>query len=187
MKFTSPRLLLAPRHPERFAEVASLLDASGLSWSRRTAGPSPRDETCDAILLDTVGELRAAYPLAEVVFVGGSVAKTGGHNVLEPASAARCVVTGAHTFNFAEIVGDFARRGALVQLPALADAETPAALARVLRELLTDGGRRRRLGDNALALVKQSRGATARTLDFLKPWIEQTTGGRGRGTAHRDQ
>jgi 3-deoxy-D-manno-octulosonic-acid transferase len=108
----SPRLLIAPRHPERFAEIASLLDSSGLSWSRRTAEPSLRDETCDAILLDTVGELRAAYPLAELVFVGGSVAKTGGHNVLEPASAARCVVTGAYTFNFAEIVGDFVRRDA---------------------------------------------------------------------------
>jgi 3-deoxy-D-manno-octulosonic-acid transferase len=170
---SSPRLLVAPRHPERFAEVAALLDSSGLSWSRRTAGPSPRDATCDAILLDTVGELRAAYPLAEVVFVGGSVAPTGGHNVLEPAASARCIVTGAHTFNFAEIVRDFVKQDALVQLPALANAETAAALALILRDLLTDGERRRRLGDNALALVKQNRGATGRTIEFLTPIVDQ--------------
>jgi 3-deoxy-D-manno-octulosonic-acid transferase len=183
----NPRLLVAPRHPERFAEVASLLDSSDLSWSRRAAEPSPRDVKCDAILLDTVGELRAAYPLAEVVFVGGSVTPTGGHNVLEPASAARCVVTGAHTFNFAEIVRDFVERGALVQLPALAGSQATAALARTLRELLTDAGRRRRLGDNALALVKQNRGATARTLKFLTPIIEQRSEIRDRESAHRDQ
>jgi 3-deoxy-D-manno-octulosonic-acid transferase len=183
----NPRLLVAPRHPERFAEVAALLDSSGLSWSRRTAEPSPRDATCDAILLDTVGELRAAYPLAEVVFVGGSMAKTGGHNVLEPASAARCIVTGAHTFNFAEIVRDFVKQDALVQLPALANAETPAALALILRDLLTDGERRRRLGDNALALVRQNRGATERTIEFLTPIIEQRSEVGGRRPAHRDQ
>jgi 3-deoxy-D-manno-octulosonic-acid transferase len=181
----SPRLLVAPRHPERFAEVAAMLDASGLPWSRRTAVDAPRDASCDVILLDTVGELRAAYPLAAVVFVGGSVAKTGGHNVLEPAAAARCVVTGAHTFNFAEIVRDFAARDALVQLPALSDAETPAALARILRDLLTDDERRRRLGDNALALVKQNRGATARTLEFLTPIIEERSGVRGQGSGDR--
>ncbi|MCA1628846.1 MAG: 3-deoxy-D-manno-octulosonic acid transferase, partial [Acidobacteria bacterium] len=173
---TNPRLLVAPRHPERFAEVAALLDSSGLSWSRRTAEASPRDATCDAILLDTVGELRAAYPLAEVVFVGGSVAPTGGHNVLEPAAAARCAVTGAHTFNFAEIVRDFVAHDALVQLPALPDAETPAALARVFKDLLNDDERRRRLGDNALALVKRNRGATGRTVDFLSPIIERGSG-----------
>jgi 3-deoxy-D-manno-octulosonic-acid transferase len=183
----NPRLLFAPRHPERFAEVAALLDSSGLSWSRRTAEPSTRDATCDAILLDTVGELRAAYPLAEVVFVGGSMAKTGGHNVLEPASAARCIVTGAHTFNFAEIVRDFVKQDALVQLPALANAETPAALALILRDLLTDGERRRRLGDNALALVRQNRGATERTIEFLTPIIEQRSEVGGRRPAQRDQ
>ena len=61
-----PRLLLAPRHPERFAEVASLLESSGLSWTRRSDAPQAKDAACDAILLDTVGELRAVYPLAEL-------------------------------------------------------------------------------------------------------------------------
>jgi 3-deoxy-D-manno-octulosonic-acid transferase len=124
--------------------------------------------------------LRAAYPLAEVVFVGGSIAPTGGHNVLEPAAAARCVVTGAHTFNFAEIISDFLAHDALVQLPALASAEMPAALSDVLRKLLIDGQRRRLLGDNALALVKQKRGATGRTIELLTPIFEQRSEVRGR-------
>ena len=164
-----PRLLLAPRHPERFAEVAALLAASGLSWARRSSDPAGADAECDAVLLDTVGELRAAYPLAELVFVGGSIAATGGHNVLEPAAAARCVVTGAHTFNFKEIVRQFRERDALVQLPALDEAGAPAAFASVILDLLSDDERRRRLGENALATLRHNRGATARTVELLAP------------------
>ncbi|HYN84959.1 MAG TPA: 3-deoxy-D-manno-octulosonic acid transferase, partial [Pyrinomonadaceae bacterium] len=144
-----PRLLIAPRHPERFAEVAALVESSGLSWSRRSARPSERDAGSDVVLLDTVGELRAVYPLTDVVFVGGSVAPKGGHNVLEPAAAAKCVVTGAHTSNFKAITKAFLERDALVQLPAVEAAEAAPVLARVLGELLDDRGRRARLGENA--------------------------------------
>jgi 3-deoxy-D-manno-octulosonic-acid transferase len=167
-----PRLLVAPRHPERFAEVASLLGSSGLTWALRSDAPRAGDARCDAILLDTVGELRAAYPLAEVVFVGGSIAPTGGHNVLEPAHAARCVVTGPHTFNFTEIVRRLLEAGALVRLPALPDEETAAALAQTFKELLNDDARRQRLGANALAVVEANRGATARTVELVTPIIK---------------
>src|SRR5712692_1255255 len=67
------RLLIAPRHPERFGEVASLLESSGLTWSRRSVERSEHDTSCDVVLLDRVGELRAVYPLAQIVFVGGSI------------------------------------------------------------------------------------------------------------------
>lgn len=90
------RLMLAPRHPERFAEVASLLQGSGLTWARRTNAPAAADATANVILLDTIGELPATYPLATIVFVGGSLVDRGGHNVLEPAAAGVPVVTGAH-------------------------------------------------------------------------------------------
>jgi 3-deoxy-D-manno-octulosonic-acid transferase len=168
-----PRLLIAPRHPERFAEVASLIDSSGLAWARRRAALTDDDARCDVILLDTVGELRALYPLAAVVFIGGSIAPTGGHNVLEPAHAARCIVTGAHTFNFTEIIRRLVEADALIQLPVLSDAETPAALAKTLRELLIDDARRRRLGTNALAVLEQNRGATSRTVELLTPLIKE--------------
>ncbi|HEV3468742.1 MAG TPA: 3-deoxy-D-manno-octulosonic acid transferase [Pyrinomonadaceae bacterium] len=175
-----PRLLVAPRHPERFAEAAALLEASGLSWARRTAPPRESDAACDAVLLDSIGELRAAYPLAEIVFVGGSIARVGGHNVLEPALDARCVVTGPHTFNFKQIVRAFAEQGALVQLPE-ADGDEAAAesLARALSDLLADGPRRRRIGERARALLEENRGATARTVEMLAPIIQQRSEVRG--------
>ena len=164
-----PRLLLAPRHPERFGEVAALLEASGLSWARRGAKPNGRDAECDLILLDSIGELRAVYPLAEVVFVGGSVAHVGGHNVLEPALAARPVVTGAHTSNFKAVVETFLEQDALVQLPDAEGAEAARLLARALRGLLEDDAKRRRAGERARAVLEQNRGATARTIELLAP------------------
>ncbi|HEX8070438.1 MAG TPA: 3-deoxy-D-manno-octulosonic acid transferase [Pyrinomonadaceae bacterium] len=168
-----PRLLVAPRHPERFNEVAALVAASDLTWARRSAAPALTDADADVILLDSIGELRAVYPLAALVFVGGSLARVGGHNVLEPAAHARCVVTGAHTFNFAAIVRDFRAQDALVQLPALDERQAPPALARVFQELLTDDARRRRTGARARAALEQSRGATARTVALLEEMIER--------------
>ena len=162
-----PRMLIAPRHPERFGEVAAMLDASGVSWVRRSAPRNGRDAACDVILLDSIGELRAVYPLASVVFVGGSVAPVGGHNILEPALAARPVVTGAHTSNFKAIVETFLEHEALVQLPDSEDSEAAGTLARALRELLEDESKRQRAGERARAVLEQNRGATARTIELL--------------------
>ncbi|MEJ7617750.1 MAG: glycosyltransferase N-terminal domain-containing protein [Pyrinomonadaceae bacterium] len=166
-----PRLVIAPRHPERFEEVAELLDKSGLSWSRRTGAASQSDGACDVVLLDTVGELRSIYPLAGVVFVGGSIAKKGGHNLIEPAAEACCVITGAHTDNFAGIVDAFAQAGAVVQLPPLEGAAITEALSHCWRELLTDDGQRSALAARACATVEAHRGATARTLELIEPLI----------------
>jgi 3-deoxy-D-manno-octulosonic-acid transferase len=170
------RLLVAPRKPARFNEVAALLEASGLSWARRKAAPRESDRDCDVILLDSIGELRAVYPLAEVVFVGGSIARVGGHNVLEPAVDARAVVTGPHTSNFKSIVAALLERDAVVQLP---DAQEPQAAAReladALRRLLDDEVTRRRTGERARAVLEENRGATARTLELLAPLLKQTS------------
>ncbi|MFL6285650.1 MAG: 3-deoxy-D-manno-octulosonic acid transferase [Pyrinomonadaceae bacterium] len=168
-----PRMLLAPRHPERFGEVAAMLDASGVTWARRSAPRNGRDAECDLILLDSIGELRAVYPLAEVVFVGGSVARVGGHNILEPALAARAVVTGAHTSNFKAIVETFLEHEALVQLPDAEGSEAACLLANSLRELLGDDAKRLRAGERARSVLEQNRGATARTVELLAPIMEQ--------------
>ena len=175
-----PRLLIAPRHPERFNEVAALLEASGLSWARRSSSPKANDADCEVILLDSIGELRGVYALAALVFVGGSIARTGGHNVLEPAAAARCIITGAHTFNFSSIMRDFVEQDALVQLPALPEAQAPAMLAQTFRELLDDEHRRVRTGERARAALTQSRGATDKTIALLAPLIRQTPEVEGR-------
>jgi 3-deoxy-D-manno-octulosonic-acid transferase len=162
-----PRLIVAPRHPERFREVAALIEASGLRSTNRTAAPTASDQLADVILLDSIGELRAVYSLASVVFVGGSIARTGGHNILEPAAVGAAVVTGAHTFNFKQIVETFVRDQAVIQLPRLSEGDATIELSIVLKELLADPDKRTELGRRAMTLVDQNRGATARTLDLL--------------------
>jgi 3-deoxy-D-manno-octulosonic-acid transferase len=169
------RLLIAPRHPERFAEVASLMESSGLFWSRRSDAPNELDSRSDALLFDSIGELRAVYPLASIVFIGGSLTPTGGHNILEPAAAGACTVTGTHTFNFKAIVEAFLEADALVQLPALAPKEASYALSNVLRELLADEARRLAVGENALAVLEKNRGATARTIKLLAPILDASS------------
>lgn len=166
-----PRLVIAPRHPERFDEVADLLRKSDLSWSRRTNAPTQNDKACDVVLLDTVGELRSIYPLAAVVFVGGSIAKKGGHNILEPAAESCCVVVGAHTYNFADVVDTFMQAGALMQLPPLEGDAVAEALSNCWRELLTNERQRNELAARARAAVEAHRGATARTLELIAPLI----------------
>jgi 3-deoxy-D-manno-octulosonic-acid transferase len=176
---TRARLLLAPRHPERFAEAATLLDASGLSWARRSNIPAPEDAASDVILLDSIGELRAVYPLASIVFVGGSIARTGGHNVLEPAAAGACILMGHHTYNFAAITKAFVEARALVQLPALTESEAAPVLAQALEELLTDDERRRGFGERAQTVLEQNRGATARTVEQLTAILSSSSPAQG--------
>lgn len=170
-----PRLLIAPRHPERFAEVASLLDSSGFKWSRRSSDDSHADSACDIILLDSIGELRAVYPLAVLVFVGGSIAPVGGHNVLEPAAVGACIITGPHTSNFSAIIHDFLDAQALVQLPMLPETEVAAALELAFVELLADDERRHRLAERARVALEQNRGATERTIRMLAPLLSMTS------------
>jgi 3-deoxy-D-manno-octulosonic-acid transferase len=164
-----PRLLIAPRHPERFAEVADLLNVSGLNWVSRSAQPSERDANAQVILLDSIGELQSVYALATIVFVGGSFARTGGHNVIEPAAAGVPVIVGPHTFNFHAIIASFLRAGAIVQLEPLSDSATIVQLTEVTLNLLNDEARRDELGRAALTLVNENRGATERTLKALAP------------------
>ena len=175
------RLLIAPRHPERFDEVAALLNSYGIAWARRSEAQSEADKTCDVILLDSIGELRAAYPLAEIVFVGGSLVPTGGHNVLEPAAAGACIVTGTHTNNFAAIIKAFLKRDALVQLPYLPEEAAPAELARVFTELLADDTRRQKMIERARAVLEENRGATLYTAERIAKLMSVNSKDAGRG------
>ncbi len=165
------RLMLAPRHPERFQEVASLVRESGLTWARRTNAPEATDATASVILLDTIGELPATYALAAVVFVGGSIVDRGGHNVLEPAAAGVPVVTGAHTHNFNAIVDLLNEADAIVQLPPLPDAAASFELARVFEELLANPDRRTELAARAKQLVIDNQGAAERTIKLIAPLL----------------
>jgi 3-deoxy-D-manno-octulosonic-acid transferase len=173
----APRLLIAPRHPERFDSVAKLIgefrrdpanEWREYSYTRRSGEESDQDKTADVILLDTVGELRAVYPQADIVFVGGSLISHGGQSILEPAAAGKAVVTGPHTHNFADAVKVFLANQALIQLPESRKETIVDHLFDAISDLIEDQGRRHELGRNAASVMTANRGATAKTLQHLK-------------------
>ncbi|MGI8555522.1 MAG: 3-deoxy-D-manno-octulosonic acid transferase [Pyrinomonadaceae bacterium] len=166
-----PRLLIAPRHPERFDEVAGLIKKSGFQSVRRSEKETARDAAAEIILLDSIGELRTVYPLAEIVFVGGSLIPHGGQNILEPAAAQKAIVTGFYTANFKAVVEEFLRQNALIQLPKLNENKIPAKLSGIFGELLKDVKRRETLAANAFDVMRENRGATHKTIEYLKPFL----------------
>lgn len=157
-------MVLAPRHPERFEKVASLVSSLDIPFVRRTQWTTGAPLRGCALLLDSVGELASVYALAEIAFVGGSLVPTGGHNILEPAQYGAAIIVGPHTFNFREIVSIFENGNAI----RLATAET---LARQFLELLGNSDERNRLGQQAKALFQQYAGATQRTMQALAPLL----------------
>jgi 3-deoxy-D-manno-octulosonic-acid transferase len=170
---TNVRMLIAPRHPERFDDVARSIERSGLSFVRRTSDPSECDRSAKVILLDSIGELRAVYPLAEIVFVGGSLIKHGGQSILEPAAAAKAIVTGPYTQNFEAVIKEFLEADAILQIPPISD---NSSFSDKLRDhfhtLLNDAELRNRLGRNASSLMQTNdRGATSKTIELLRPLI----------------
>ena len=154
---SQPTAATGSRHPERFDEVASLLDRSGLKWSRRSSLPHANDKLCDAILLDTIGELSSVYALGTIVFVGGSISATG-NNILEPAAVGAAIITGPHTHNFAAITKAFLKAGAIVNLTSGNNRESARALAAAIDYLLSNEARRFELQRKAKELVAQNRG-----------------------------
>jgi 3-deoxy-D-manno-octulosonic-acid transferase len=155
------RLLLAPRHRERFSEVPGLIESAGFRCLRRSALDPGSWSDGEVLLLDTLGELAQVYSLASVVFVGGSLVPTGGHNILEPAVAGKPVLVGPHMENFQEIADAFRAADALVQVAG------EEQLIEAAGGLLRDAARRRALGENGRALVESNRGALRRTVDAL--------------------
>lgn len=152
-------LILAPRHPERFAEVAALVEQLGFRMWRRSLW-SGEALAGGVLLLDSMGELAAIYSLATIAFVGGSLVPRGGHNILEPAVYGVPIVTGNHYENFRDIVNFFLSRNA-VRVVGLAD------LPLVFMELIENSEERTTLGRNALAALESQRGATERTVRAL--------------------
>lgn len=169
-----PRLLIVPRHPERFEEVAKLIGETGFDWARRSAQPAERDRTAEIILLDSIGELRAALPLAEIVFVGGSLIPHGGQSILEPAVTGKAIVTGFYTMNFKAAVKEFLDKNALIQLPETDEKSIAGDLSEVFAELLKNAEKRAELSKNALDVMQKNRGATEKTIDNLKHLFVQT-------------
>jgi 3-deoxy-D-manno-octulosonic-acid transferase len=163
IKETQPGALaiLAPRQPERFGEVERLARDAGFVVVRRSELPIDAEPRADVVVLDTIGELAQIYQLATAVFVGGSLADHGGHNILEPAMFGKPIVFGPHMQNFKEIADAFRQQDAAVQVP------SERELADTLVALVTDPVRRASLGAAARALVEANRGAKTKTLAVI--------------------
>jgi len=157
-------MLLAPRHPERFAEVASLVQQLGIRLWRRSLW-NGEAISGGVVLLDTIGELAALYGVADVAFVGGSLVPRGGHNILEPAQHGVAIIVGNHTENFREMVGGFESQHAIC---VVGQAEFPL----VLMELIANEGERQALGRRAAEALRSQTGATERTLHALEKLLE---------------
>lgn len=156
-------LILVPRHPERFDRVAELCAPYGCV--RRTSA-APIRATDQVYLGDTMGELPLMLAAADLAFVGGSLVPVGGHNLLEPAALGKPCLTGPAYFNFSDITRQLVAQGGAALV---ADA---AALGDKVSELLSDGGARRQMGEQARAVVLRNQGALARTLSHCLASLE---------------
>jgi 3-deoxy-D-manno-octulosonic-acid transferase len=168
------RLLIAPRHPQRFDTVAALAAKMGFRVVRRSA--QKPDESAEVLVLDTLGELAAAYAFASVVFVGGTLIPHGGHSILEPATHSKAIVIGPHMENFPGVVKDFRRENALraINVDETNRAGQIKSLTEELADLLSNQDERDHLGAKARAIFDTSRGATQRTFDHLVEIIKET-------------
>ena len=154
-------LVIAPRHPERFTDVEALCREAGFDTTRRTALRDDMMLQADVLVLDTMGELVDIYRLADIVFVGGSLVPTGGHNILEPAVHAKPIVIGPYMHNFAEITATFLANDAALQVT------DDRAFEEAVCALAQNPVRRASLGAAARALVEANRGAKDRSLTVL--------------------
>jgi 3-deoxy-D-manno-octulosonic-acid transferase len=177
-EFPRLRLVLVPRHAERFEEVAKLCERSGLNFVRRSQLephlhpafghllPEGEGFTPRILLVDAIGELGAWWGTAHIAFVGGSFGDRGGQNMLEPAAYGAAVSFGPNTWNFREIAGALVNAGGAVVLP------EPNSLVSFVRRCLTDATFAAELGRRARELVAANLGATARTVDLLVPLVD---------------
>lgn len=156
------RLILVPRHPDRFDEVAALLDASGICWQRRSSlGGPAADPQARALLVDTVGELGAWWGTAHIAVVGGSLSRRGGQNMIEPAAYGAAVAFGPNTWNFRDVVA------ALLAADAAKVVRNGEEMAEFVRWVLASPDAAAAMGARAQRLVRGQLGATERTIDAL--------------------
>lgn len=166
-QFPRLRLLLAPRHPERAGDVAEKISLYGFKPVLISQGKTqclsciPRS----VFILDVMGALFDYYALADIVFVGGSLIKKGGHNILEPASLAKPVLFGPQMFNFRDIAGLFLENNACVLV------RDEDEISRAVADLLDHPQKMRQLGEKALALIARNRGATTSNCALIKKYV----------------
>ena len=151
------KLLIAPRHPERFDEVARLVAANGIEPARRSE--NLRGDA-DVMILDSIGELAACYEVADLALIGGTLTPLGGgHNPIEPAYFGKPIIAGRYYANFRSIFEEFRRREAI---------RISEDLKLSVQELLQDPDGRRKMGESAAQIVKENSGATEKVLQAVR-------------------
>lgn len=155
-------LLLVPRHPQRFDDVAKLVEASGLTLARRSQLGHDDAIDADVLLGDSMGEMFAYYAACDCAYIGGSLLPLGGQNLIEACALGKPVLVGEHTFNFLDATIDAVDGGAALRVP---DA---AALVNEAARLLQDDAARAAMGARALAFAGRHRGATLRTVELVQ-------------------
>lgn len=176
--FPKLRLIIVPRHPERFNEVAALAAEAGIPWLRRSEmNSSSAQRTWRILLVDTIGELGAWWGAATIGFVGGSFGDRGGQNMLEPAAYGVATCFGPNTWNFRDIVGQLlAAQGAEV-------VEDAHELEAFVRRALAEPAWAAELGQRAQQLVASQQGATRRTVGLLRSLSRRQAKGVNRRAA----
>ncbi|WP_153075904.1 lipid IV(A) 3-deoxy-D-manno-octulosonic acid transferase [Paraburkholderia bonniea] len=165
-------LILVPRHPQRFDEVAALIEKQGLRCARRSSwgsaalasgsdGIAPLPDEVEVLLGDSMGEMGAYYAAADIAFIGGSLLPLGGQNLIEACAVGVPVLIGPHVFNFTQATADAVAAGAVIQV------QDWSELARGLQALFNDRPQRTAMGAAAAAFAARHRGATARTVEVL--------------------
>jgi len=166
-------MILAPRRPERFEEVAGLLQELGVRFWRRSSWSG--DVIASGVfLVDTIGELASLYALAEVAFVGGSLVPRGGHNIIEPAQYGVPIMVGNHTENFRDIISLFQSHNAVRIVG-------PAEFPLVLMDLLSNEAERIALGRRGAETLRSQMGATEKTVHALEQLLEASSDRVGAG------
>jgi 3-deoxy-D-manno-octulosonic-acid transferase len=159
-------LVIVPRHPQRFDEVARMITARGMKMQRRSAlGSAPLQDETQVLLGDSMGEMFAYYAACDVAFIGGSLLPLGGQNLIEACAVGKPVLIGPHTFNFSEASEDAIAAGAALRVP-----DAPAMLMQAHR-LLGDHEELAAMGEKARAFSLRHQGATVRTLSLLKTML----------------
>lgn len=158
-------MVLAPRHPERFAEVEKLLTRSRFSFARRSRIDHEKSFDKDILLLDSVGELSDVFALGDIAFVGGSLVDSGGHNVLEPARWHKPVLFGPFMANFKGVAEQLKRAGAAIEVAGCED------LSSALGALLGDAEKNRRMGERAAQVAFDGNQALSRNLQLAQRYL----------------
>jgi 3-deoxy-D-manno-octulosonic-acid transferase len=159
-------LVLVPRKTQRFVEVGAWLEKQNVRIIRRSS-PAARTRDLEVLLVDTLGELLDFYAMGDVAFVGGSLVKVGGHNLLEPAALGVPVLTGPHTFNGADIARILIDSGAALVVKDANELGTKVA------ELLSNPKERERMGALGRASVDENRGALEKLVSLIDPLLRQ--------------